>query len=63
MVLEAYMSNDIKDVTLVPISISYDRLMEDYLFAKEVIGIPKPKESTTVSNFSLQHPSPKMVPL
>lgn len=28
--------------------------MEDSLFAREVIGVPKPKESTTVSFFFLQ---------
>lgn len=49
MVVEVFLKNAVEDVTFVPISINYDRLMEDVLFAREVIGIPKPKESTTVS--------------
>lgn len=44
--VELYKSGAVPDVTLVPISISYDRVMEDVLMAYEVLGKPKPKEST-----------------
>lgn len=46
--VELYKSGAVPDVTLVPISISYDRVMEDVLMAYEVLGKPKPKESTKV---------------
>lgn len=48
MIIELYVIGEVEDVSFVPITISYDRLMEDVLFAREVIGIPKPKESTSV---------------
>lgn len=37
----------VPDVMIVPISISYDRVLEENLFAQELLGIPKPKESTS----------------
>lgn len=37
----------VPDVLIVPISISYDRVLEENLFAQELLGIPKPKESTS----------------
>ncbi|XP_014283658.1 dihydroxyacetone phosphate acyltransferase isoform X4 [Halyomorpha halys] len=46
MVIEAYLSGDIPDLTIVPININYDRILEEGLFAYELLGIPKPKEST-----------------
>ncbi|CAH1393556.1 unnamed protein product [Nezara viridula] len=46
MVVEAYLTGDIPDLTIVPINISYDRILEEQLFAYELLGIPKPKEST-----------------
>lgn len=49
MVTDIYLNKDVPDLTLVPITISYDRVIEDFLFAREVLGVPKPKESTTVS--------------
>lgn len=48
MVLEPYFKGEVYDITLVPISISYDRVLEESLLAHELLGIPKPKESTTV---------------
>ena len=45
--LEAYFKGLIPDIMLVPISISYDRVLEENLFAQELLGIPKPKESTS----------------
>uniref|UniRef100_A0A8C9ZJL0 Glyceronephosphate O-acyltransferase 2 n=1 Tax=Sander lucioperca TaxID=283035 RepID=A0A8C9ZJL0_SANLU len=47
MVLEPYFKGEVYDITLVPISISYDRVLEESLLAHELLGIPKPKESTT----------------
>ncbi|XP_037302779.1 dihydroxyacetone phosphate acyltransferase-like [Manduca sexta] len=46
MVLMPYFAREVPDITLVPVSINYERLMEDKLFAYEHIGVPKPKEST-----------------
>ncbi|KAI3364375.1 hypothetical protein L3Q82_011175, partial [Scortum barcoo] len=46
MVLEPYFKGEVYDITLVPISISYDRLLEESLLAHELLGVPKPKEST-----------------
>ncbi|KAM6992170.1 dihydroxyacetone phosphate acyltransferase [Tautogolabrus adspersus] len=47
MVLEPYFKGEVFDITLVPISISYDRVLEESLLAHELLGVPKPKESTT----------------
>ncbi|XP_076612489.1 dihydroxyacetone phosphate acyltransferase-like [Chaetodon auriga] len=47
MVLEPYFKGEVYDITLVPISISYDRVLEESLLAHELLGVPKPKESTT----------------
>ncbi|XP_057678804.1 dihydroxyacetone phosphate acyltransferase isoform X2 [Corythoichthys intestinalis] len=46
MVLDPYFEGEVHDVTLVPVSLSYDRLVEESLLARELLGIPKPKEST-----------------
>ncbi|XP_073950627.1 dihydroxyacetone phosphate acyltransferase [Choristoneura fumiferana] len=46
MSLAPWFSRDVSDITVVPINISYDRLMEQSLFAYEHLGVPKPKEST-----------------
>ncbi|XP_040919744.1 dihydroxyacetone phosphate acyltransferase [Toxotes jaculatrix] len=47
MVLEPYFKGELFDISLVPISISYDRVLEESLLAHELLGVPKPKESTT----------------
>lgn len=49
MTLVPYFSREVTDITIVPVNISYDRLMEQSLFAYEHIGVPKPKETTGVS--------------
>ncbi|KAJ0173744.1 hypothetical protein K1T71_010893 [Dendrolimus kikuchii] len=46
MSLLPYFSREVTDITIVPVNISYDRLMEHSLFAYEHLGVPKPKEST-----------------
>lgn len=48
MVLEPYFKGEVYDIQLVPISISYDRVLEESLLAHELLGVSKPKESTTV---------------
>ncbi|XP_050295744.1 dihydroxyacetone phosphate acyltransferase isoform X2 [Anthonomus grandis grandis] len=47
MVLKAYFLKQVPDIMLVPVSINYDRILEETLFAFELLGIPKPKESTS----------------
>ncbi|XP_059053364.1 dihydroxyacetone phosphate acyltransferase [Achroia grisella] len=46
MSLAPLFAQEVADITIVPINLSYDRLMEHGLFAYEHIGVPKPKEST-----------------
>lgn len=48
MVVESYLQGLISDIKFFPVSISYERTLEETLFARELIGIPKPKESTSV---------------
>lgn len=45
MVVDAYTNARVPDVVICPISISYDRILEESLYAYELLGIPKPKES------------------
>ncbi|XP_030855184.1 dihydroxyacetone phosphate acyltransferase [Strongylocentrotus purpuratus] len=47
VVAEPFLKGAVPDVTLVPISISYERIVEEKLHAQEMLGIPKPKESTS----------------
>ena len=37
-----------------PVSISYERTLEEDHFARELIGVPKPKETLSVSLWLLQ---------
>ncbi|KAF2348707.1 Phospholipid/glycerol acyltransferase, partial [Trinorchestia longiramus] len=39
--------DEVSDVLVVPVNISYDRTLEEELYAWELLGIPKPKESTS----------------
>lgn len=48
IVLEPFFKGEVFDITLVPVSISYDRVLEESLLAQELLGVPKPKESTKV---------------
>ncbi|XP_017291501.1 dihydroxyacetone phosphate acyltransferase isoform X2 [Kryptolebias marmoratus] len=45
MVLEPFFKSEVYDITLLPISISYDRVLEESLLAQELLGFPKPRES------------------
>ncbi|XP_018803717.1 PREDICTED: dihydroxyacetone phosphate acyltransferase [Bactrocera latifrons] len=46
MALLPYFTGEVTDVTIVPVSISYERLLEEQLFVYELLGLPKPKETT-----------------
>ncbi|CAN8000506.1 unnamed protein product, partial [Ixodes hexagonus] len=45
--LELYFTSRVPDITVIPISITYDRTLEESLYAYELLGVPKPKESTS----------------
>ncbi|XP_075833787.1 dihydroxyacetone phosphate acyltransferase isoform X2 [Microtus pennsylvanicus] len=47
IVMEPFFKREVFDTYFVPISISYDKILEETLYACELLGIPKPKESTT----------------
>nr|KAF6399749.1 glyceronephosphate O-acyltransferase [Molossus molossus] len=47
IVMEPYFKREVFDTYLVPISISYDKILEETLYVYELLGVPKPKESTT----------------
>ncbi|KAL0869266.1 hypothetical protein ABMA27_007534 [Loxostege sticticalis] len=46
MSLMPLFARELADVTVVPVNISYDRLMEQRPYAYELLGVPKPKETT-----------------
>ncbi|KAJ8410264.1 hypothetical protein AAFF_G00202450 [Aldrovandia affinis] len=46
MVLEPFFKGEVYDIALVPVSVSYERLLEESLLAHELLGVPKPKETT-----------------
>ncbi|XP_027229277.2 dihydroxyacetone phosphate acyltransferase isoform X1 [Penaeus vannamei] len=46
-VSECWLRGRLPDLAVVPISISYDRTLEEKLYAYELLGVPKPKESTS----------------
>lgn len=46
MCLEPLFMGEIPDVTIVPVSLSYDKPLEEQLFIYELLGVPKPKETT-----------------
>ena len=47
MILEGLFQGDVPDIHFIPISISYDRPLEESLFSYELLGEPKPAETTT----------------
>uniref|UniRef100_A0A3Q4BJG8 Phospholipid/glycerol acyltransferase domain-containing protein n=1 Tax=Mola mola TaxID=94237 RepID=A0A3Q4BJG8_MOLML len=47
IVMDPFLKGEVFDVSLVPVSISYERVLEEALYARELLGIPKPKESTS----------------
>ncbi|KAM4693626.1 dihydroxyacetone phosphate acyltransferase [Discoglossus pictus] len=47
IIMEPFFKGEVFDTYLVPISISYERILEESLYAYELLGVPKPKESTS----------------
>uniref|UniRef100_A0AC35U7K0 PlsC domain-containing protein n=1 Tax=Rhabditophanes sp. KR3021 TaxID=114890 RepID=A0AC35U7K0_9BILA len=47
MVLEPFLKSKVFDTLVVPVTINYDRVMEEALYGYELLGFPKPKESTS----------------
>lgn len=45
-ILESLLEGSVPDIYFIPISINYERPPEELLFAYELLGVPKPKEST-----------------
>ncbi|CAF0897903.1 unnamed protein product [Rotaria sp. Silwood1] len=52
--LECYFRRQIDNLILIPISMNYEKVLEDNLHANELLGIPKPKESKSSLFKSLQ---------
>ncbi|XP_053671319.1 dihydroxyacetone phosphate acyltransferase [Anopheles nili] len=46
MALEPLFMGEIPDLMIVPVSVSYDRPVEEKLFMYELLGVPKPRETT-----------------
>lgn len=46
--MEPFLEGEVFDTYVVPISISYEKLLEEALLAQELLGAQKPKESTSV---------------
>ncbi|CAK5089109.1 unnamed protein product [Meloidogyne enterolobii] len=47
LVVELFMKAQVYDTLLVPITINYDRILEESLFSYELLGRPKPKENAS----------------
>ncbi|XP_039283494.1 dihydroxyacetone phosphate acyltransferase [Nilaparvata lugens] len=47
MLLESFFTGEVPDITFLPVSFTYDHIVEEGLFARELLGVPKPKESTS----------------
>ena len=58
VVVEPFLKGKVWDINLVPVSMTYDRTLEETLYAREMLGTPKPKESTSVS--TLTHSSKEL---
>ncbi|KAK6638891.1 hypothetical protein RUM43_007161 [Polyplax serrata] len=46
MALKPFFFGLVPDISIVPVNLSYDKILEELLFAYELLGVPKPKEST-----------------
>ncbi|OCT66614.1 dihydroxyacetone phosphate acyltransferase [Xenopus laevis] len=46
VIMEPFFKGEVSDTYIVPISITYERVLEESLLAYELLGVPKPKEST-----------------
>uniref|UniRef100_A0A915AXB1 Phospholipid/glycerol acyltransferase domain-containing protein n=1 Tax=Parascaris univalens TaxID=6257 RepID=A0A915AXB1_PARUN len=49
ILIEPFLRCQLYDVMVVPVTINYDKILEESLYAYELLGFPKPKESTSVS--------------
>uniref|UniRef100_A0A914UZ98 Phospholipid/glycerol acyltransferase domain-containing protein n=1 Tax=Plectus sambesii TaxID=2011161 RepID=A0A914UZ98_9BILA len=47
VLLEPYLRSQVFDLTIVPVSMNYDKILEETLYGYELLGFPKPKESTS----------------
>lgn len=48
MALEPLFVGEVMDITIVPVGVAYEKNLEEQLFVYELLGVPKPKESTMV---------------
>lgn len=48
MSLEPLFARQVFDMSIVPVGVAYEKPLEEQLFAYELLGVPKPKESTKV---------------
>lgn len=51
--MDPFLKGEVFDMSVVPVSISYERILEETLYARELLGVPKPKESTSVSHINI----------
>ncbi|KAL0114043.1 hypothetical protein PUN28_011395 [Cardiocondyla obscurior] len=47
IIVESLLQGDVPDIHFIPMSINYERPPEELLFVYEMLGVPKPKESTS----------------
>ncbi|VDK71887.1 unnamed protein product [Litomosoides sigmodontis] len=47
MCLEPFFRCQLYDLIVVPVTIDYDKVLEEFLYAYELFGFPKPQETTT----------------
>uniref|UniRef100_A0A7E4VIE9 PlsC domain-containing protein n=1 Tax=Panagrellus redivivus TaxID=6233 RepID=A0A7E4VIE9_PANRE len=46
-VLQPYLRSQVYDIAVVPVTMNYDKILEESLYAYELLGFPKPKETTS----------------
>lgn len=54
MTLKPFFTAEVPDIWFLPLNTTYDRVLEERLFAFELLGVPKPKESTSAFIKSLK---------
>ncbi|CAJ0582591.1 unnamed protein product, partial [Mesorhabditis spiculigera] len=47
VMLEPYLRGTVYDLVIVPVAMNYDKILEEILYGYELLGFPKPKESTS----------------
>jgi len=47
MILEPYLRAEVYDLVIVPVTMNYDKMLEESLYAYELLGFQKPKETTS----------------